>query len=395
MKSHHIIVQSNHKKKISSSNNQARYFFLLFTLCVLLRTYSIGYTEEIIVGFDRDFAPFSFEDARGEPTGFDIDLLHLLLYKTEYKAKFKPLTWEMVQIQLSEGKIHLAPGFIKTPNNRVLFSFTTKPYYKATFRMFTKVKDRVPNIDWLRGKFIGVKQFSFAESLLLELKDMRSKPYPNDMEAIRALYDEQISGYLGIYNVGRWYSEKAMFEGILAVGAPIAVKDVFFATTMQKKALITMLDSRLAHIQRSGEYDRIYRKWFVQELTKAQEKELLDQAQEVANFALAQFSKKPLGCAVLTQSGKIYTGVSAESLEARDSISAIKSAISVAAKSTDTEIRAVILTTPKGVIVEPTESDLRFLNSYSEGILVIIPTASGKDWDTKTVGQLLTIGRNK
>lgn len=362
-------------------------------LCML--SYVVSYAQEVRVGFDRDFAPFSFEDSRGEPAGFDIELIRALLYKTQYTPVFKPLTWEVVQIQLSEGKIQLAPGFIKNPRTKVLFAFGDKPYYRATFRMFTKVKDRVPNIDWLRGKFIGVKQFSFAEDLLLKMQDMRSKTYTTDIDAIRALYDEHVSGYLGMYNVGRWYTRLAMFEGIIAVGAPVAVEDVFFATPINQKQLLKTLNSRFLHIKRSGEYDRIYRKWFVDEITKEQEKELVDQAKEVANFSLAQYSKKPVGAALLTHSGKIYTGVAVESIEAKDSISAIKSALSVAAKSTDTEVRAIVLASPKGIVLEPTESDLRFLRSYGEHILIIMPTAVGQEWETKTVGQLITGLQNK
>ncbi|MDE7469402.1 MAG: transporter substrate-binding domain-containing protein [Desulfovibrionaceae bacterium] len=365
-------------------------FSFLSFLTIIVYLYGVGHSSEVAIGFDRDFAPFSFEDSRGEPTGFDVELLKAIFYKTQYTPVFKPLTWEMVQVQLSEGKIHIAPGFIKSPNTKLLFSFADKPYYSTTFRMFTKVKDRVPNIEWLRGKFIGVKQFSFAEDLLIAMKDMRSKTYATDLDAIRALYDEQVSGYLGMYSVGRWYAQTAMFEGLLAVGSPIAVEDMFFAVTLQKKELVQIVNSRFAHIKRSGEYDRIYRKWFVHEITKEQEKELIEQAKEVANFALAQYSKKPVGCALLTQSGKVYTGVSVESAEARDGISAIKSALSVAAKSADTEVRALVLSSPQGVIIEPNESDLRLLRAYDQGILVILPTVSEKEWDMKTVGQLLT-----
>ena len=362
--------------------------FLFIIIC------GVGYAQEVIIGFDRDFAPFSFEDSRGEPTGFDIELLKAIFYKTQYTPKFQPLTWEMVQMQLSEGKIHLAPGFMKTKNTKILFAFPDRPYYTTSFRMFTKVKDRVPNIDWLRGKYIGVKQFSFAQDLLIAMKDMRMKTYPTDMDAIRALYDEHVSGYLGMYNVGRWYAQIAMFDGLLAVGPPVAVENMFFAITPQKKALIQLLENRLAHLKRSGEYDRIYRKWFVHEITKDQEKELIEQAKEIANFALAQYSKKPVGCAVLTRSGKIYTGVAVESERQADAISAIKSAVSVAAKSTDTELRALVLSSPNGTLIEPTESDLRFLRSYDQGVLVIIPTASGKEWELKTVSQILTALQN-
>lgn len=388
--------KSSDVQKKERSNTKKSIIAIFFFMVALIMSVSFtGYSQEVLVGFDRDFAPFSFEDSRGEPTGFDIELLKAIFYKTQYVPTFKPMTWEIVQIQLSEGKIHIAPGFIKSPKTKVLFAFADKPYYSATFRMFTKVKDRVPNITWLRGKFIGVKQFSFAEELLMKLQDMRSKTYPTDMDALRALYDEQVSGYIGMYSVARWYSQLAMFEGLLAVGPPVAVEEMFFAATVNKKELIQTVSSRLAHIRRSGEYDRIYRKWFVQEITQEQQNDIREQAKEVANFALAQYSKKPLGCALLTQSGKVYTGVAVESAEARDSISAIKSALSVAAKSTDTEIRAVAMSSPEGVLVEPSESDLRLLKAYNQGILVLVPTASGKEWDIKTVGQLLTALHNQ
>ncbi|MGL4721870.1 MAG: transporter substrate-binding domain-containing protein [Desulfovibrionaceae bacterium] len=358
--------------------------------CILLFSYTMGYAKKIDIGFDRDFPPFSFEDSRGEPTGFEIDIIQAILKGTGYTIQFKPSLWEKLQLDLSEGAVQVGLGFIKSPNSTKLFLFPSQTYYTATYRMFTKVKDRVPNISWLRGKFISVKRNSFAESLLLEFQDMRIKAFPTDVEALRALYDEQTQGYVGLDTATRWYIRKALFQGIIASGYPLKNLDLYYAINKRSPELVSLIDKGFTRIKQNGEYDRLYRKWFVEELTQEEIAFMKEKAQEAANFSLSQYSKKPVACALLTYSGSIYTGIAVESLTPANSISSTQAALAKAGENMDTEIRAFIIATPKGKAVEPSQRDIHFLSEYGEGILAIIPTVDGKLIE-KTLGQLSNI----
>lgn len=68
----------------------------------------------MIYGFDREFPPFSFEEAQGIPTGFDVDLLKAVLRDKPVKLIMRPLSWDQVLVELSAGNITVTSGMAKT-----------------------------------------------------------------------------------------------------------------------------------------------------------------------------------------------------------------------------------------------------------------------------------------
>ena len=75
---------------------------------------------------------------------------------------------------------------------------------------------------------------------------------------------------------------------------------------------------------------------------------LLKQANEVRQFAYAPYSKYPVGAALLTSSGKIYTGVNIENAAFPDGICAERVAVFKAVSEGEKTFTAVAVVTPNG-----------------------------------------------
>ena len=80
----------------------------------------------VIYGFDREFPPFTFEEAGGEATGFEMELMKAIFAETEATLVPRPLQWDLVPLELSQGTITLTTGMVQTEQRAKLYLFSDK-----------------------------------------------------------------------------------------------------------------------------------------------------------------------------------------------------------------------------------------------------------------------------
>jgi cytidine deaminase len=67
----------------------------------------------VVYGFDREFPPFSFEEAGGKATGFEVELLEAI-FSGRATLVPRPLQWDMVPLELAAGTITVTSGMVRT-----------------------------------------------------------------------------------------------------------------------------------------------------------------------------------------------------------------------------------------------------------------------------------------
>ena len=103
---------------------------------------------------------------------------------------------------------------------------------------------------------------------------------------------------------------------------------------------------------------------------------LCKQAAEVRKFAYAPYSKYPVGAALLTTSGKIYTGVNVENIDYTDGICAERTAVFKAVTEGEKSFTAVAVVTSNGGT--PCGSCRQVLAEFSNDLVVIIGNPEGE-----------------
>ena len=147
---------------------------------------------KVVYGFDQEFPPYSFTQAGGEATGFEVDLIMAIFKGQEAQLQLKPLAWDMIQLELAGGQISLTTGMVKTAQRADLYAFSRLPTISANIRFFTKLPNRVADPSLLRGQTIAVEKGAYAQRLLDMFGGVIVKPYPTKQEALRALFDDQV-----------------------------------------------------------------------------------------------------------------------------------------------------------------------------------------------------------
>jgi cytidine deaminase len=101
---------------------------------------------------------------------------------------------------------------------------------------------------------------------------------------------------------------------------------------------------------------------------------LLLAAQKASTKAYARYSNFPVGAAVLTVRGRIYSGANVENASYGLSICAERVAVFKAVNAGETEVKAVLIWTPTEQFTPPCGACLQVIKEFGNNPLIILAT---------------------
>jgi cytidine deaminase len=122
-------------------------------------------------------------------------------------------------------------------------------------------------------------------------------------------------------------------------------------------------------------------------LTNEDKKRLIDAANAARKYAYARYSNYPVGAALRTKSGKVYTGVNIENAAYPTGICAERVAVFKAVSEGEREFDAIAVVTDNGG--SPCGSCRQVLAEFGLDTIVLIADGNGQLVSTTTVGGLL------
>lgn len=341
----------------------------------------------VVYGFDREFPPFSFEDPGGKPVGFDIELIEAI-FKPPVKLEKRPVQWDIALTELAAGTIYITSGMVRTQERSKLYGFSTLPSFPLQIRLFTKSYNRYPNATFLRGQRVSVEAGSYQHRLLETFGGIIVKPFKDKVAPLKALYNDEVTAYCGPVQTAYYHMNKLGYGGISTLGTPLGITELRFAVNRDRGDILRMLNTGMQEIMANGEYDRIYRKWFVRELSADESLKLLNAAKDSTLSAYTPYTRQTRGAAVLTATGQYYRGSAMENADTTLSVSALTAALASAIGAGDLEIRAAICVDADGKPIPLTQTELRLLNEFGRGILAMSFNAEGL-LEGEMIGELL------
>lgn len=232
-------------------------------------------TGTITLGYRESSVPFSFLDAQQKPVGLSMDLCQAIVARVKDQLKLPKLEVKMVAVNSSNRVPLVANGTVDiecggTANNaarqkEVSFSVTTfvgHPMWLA--RADSGVKKPAD----LKGKTVVVTQGSNAvgfarkanedEKLgltLIQAKDHAESQLTLESGRAAAWLEDDI--FLASTKANSRMADKLML--VQGTFDPIYYGLMFRKGDTQFKALV---DGTLVSMMKSGEYDKLYKKWF-------------------------------------------------------------------------------------------------------------------------------------
>lgn len=215
------------------------------------------------VGFIAHYEPFSFTDAQGQVTGFDVEVVRALLQSLGMTMTTEAGSFEKLRTMAKAGQLDLIGNqLLMIPENRVLFDFV-RPYASIQLVCVQHEDDERDflSLDDFVGKRLGVLRDSGIEDQARAALGGRVQGYARIEQALEDLSQKKIDAVLEENLIADYHIERQNLP--LKVGAPFtAPQKIGLALVKGQKALQSMLSDGVAELVRQPVFRRTSSQWF-------------------------------------------------------------------------------------------------------------------------------------
>ena len=125
---------------------------------------------KIVVGTSSDYPPYEFHllpELEDEMVGIDIDIAEAIAANLNVKLEIRDIVFSQLFDELIAERIDLALAGLSPTENRKLVADFSIPYYQAIQNMLIRTadKDRIKQLEDLRGKVVGTQSGSIQEDM--------------------------------------------------------------------------------------------------------------------------------------------------------------------------------------------------------------------------------------
>jgi len=249
--------------------------FVLFVFCFLSLVYSaegiagtlqdVKRRGKLIVGVKTDYPPFGFLDKKGVNRGFDIDIAKALskeLFGNKEAVQFVPVTSENRIALLTSKKVDiLVATFTITEEREKQVDFSA-PYFITAQLILVRGDSKITKYEDLAGKKVATIQGSTGDIAIRELVPTAERvKLEHNFEALRALKERRVEAFVQDYVLLFDLLQKNRGLKIASL-QPFRPARYGIAVRKGDKEWLDFVNSTLAKMKESGEYEKLLEKWF-------------------------------------------------------------------------------------------------------------------------------------
>ncbi len=247
-----------------------KHFLLSFIVMMAsLLTFTLGQSAQAEektynIGTDLTFAPFEFQDSKGEYVGIDVDLLQAIAEAQDFKVNLKPLGFDSaIQAVQSKQVDGMIAGMSITDERKKSFDFSD-PYFDSGLQMAVKTgNDKIKSYDDLKGKTAAAKVGTESAAFLEKNQEKYGYTIKNFDDATglyQALENNEADAIFDDYPVLGYAVTNG--QNLQLVGKKETGSSYGFAVKKgQNKELIEKFNAGLKELKSSGKYDAILAKY--------------------------------------------------------------------------------------------------------------------------------------
>ena len=204
--------------------------------------------QTIVIGTNAEYSPFEYLDDNGNITGFDYDLLEAIAKEENVKLVWKDMPFDSLMGSMEAGDVQvIAAGIGPTEDRKKSVDFSDVYYTGTQSDMIASGE----TTDYGEVKDAKVKRFKNASSAVMELKNGGADAVLID-NIMAEIYCKQNSDL--------------QYESV-----PSTAEDTVFCIEKGNTELVQIINDGLAKVKKSGEYDDLYQKYFVDTLENSED----------------------------------------------------------------------------------------------------------------------------
>jgi len=223
----------------------------------------------INVGLEGTYPPFSFVDADGKLSGFEVEFSEALAKELGVKAKLQPTKWDGILAALESKRLDVVINQVTISEERKKkYDFST-PYTVSGIQALTltKNKDTVKTSADLAGKKVGVGLGTNYEQWVKEnVPKADIKTYDDDPTKFQDLRVGRIDVILIDRLAALEYAKKA--KDTSAAGEAFSRQEAGIALRKGEPELLAAIDKAIEKLRADGTLKKLSEKYFSADVTQ-------------------------------------------------------------------------------------------------------------------------------
>jgi arginine/lysine/histidine transporter system substrate-binding protein len=220
--------------------------------------------DTVIVGTNAEFPPFSFKE-NDTMTGFDIDVITVVLTRLNKKMIFKDMPFEALLPEIQLGNIHVIAAGITPTKERAKRALFTRPHLAAGNPLIIISLSELPltALDDLTGKTIVVNEGYVADSYISEQSGIHILRLSSAAvsDGMLALESDRADAFVTAAFSMKPYFDKYSAKNFSVAPIPATEETSAFAVSKHYRELRDYMQVTLDRMQEDGTLDTLKRKW--------------------------------------------------------------------------------------------------------------------------------------
>lgn len=238
---------------------------IALTLCVLVPS---AFAQTVItVASDATWPPMEFVNRDKAITGFTPELMAAMEKASDIKFDIRNTAWDGIFAGLAAGKYDMIASSVSITDARKKAMSFSDPYFEVKQGVITKKTANIKSKADLEGKTAGAQIGTTGFLVTRKIKGVTMKSYDEIGLAVEDLYngrtdavvcDDAVAADYALTN--EQYSKDLTLAFLLKSDTPEYLGFAFKKGKSDEK--LKLVNEALQKVKASGEYDRIFKKWF-------------------------------------------------------------------------------------------------------------------------------------
>jgi polar amino acid transport system substrate-binding protein len=216
----------------------------------------------VVVGGDRDYPPYEFLDAQGQPAGFNVDLTRAIAEVMGMRVQFRLGGWADMRRGLQDGSIDALQGMSHSDDRARDVEFAP-PSTVVNHAIFARDGEHsVATLEELRGHRVALHRAGIMDDQLTKLglsADLVRTDTPAD--ALRALSAGKAEYAVVAVVPGTYIIRQFQLTNVHPVAIGVATQRYGFAVRKGNGELLSRFTEGLAILKETGRYETIRQRW--------------------------------------------------------------------------------------------------------------------------------------
>lgn len=219
-------------------------------------------SRTLIIGGDNNFPPYEYIDEKGDPAGFNVDIIRAIADVMGLKIRFQLMPWADARKSLEQGKVDMLQGMFYSPERERLVDFS-QPHTIIHHAVFVRRDGPALISDKdFRNREIIVQKGDIMHEYALSLRLSDKLIYVESPEsALRLLASGKHDCALLAEVQGLYLARKYSLSNIVTSGPPFYPTKYCIAVRKGDKELLKSINEGLNIIKSTGRYSEINTHW--------------------------------------------------------------------------------------------------------------------------------------